>query len=76
IAGGNVIVWGRLRGTVHAGALGDRNAVICALELAPTQLRIADLIARSPADSNVRFPEVARIHDEHIGVDAWEAFRK
>ncbi|HEX7008861.1 MAG TPA: septum site-determining protein MinC, partial [Phycisphaeraceae bacterium] len=43
IAGGSVVVWGRVRGTVHAGALGDRSAQICALELAPTQLRIADL---------------------------------
>jgi septum site-determining protein MinC len=76
IAGGNVIVWGRLRGTVHAGALGDRSAVICALELAPMQLRIADLIARSPADGTVRVPEVARIDGEHIGVEAWEMYRK
>src|SRR5439155_16232339 len=56
IAGGNVIVWGRLSGTVHAGALGDRNAVILALELAPTQLRIADLIARPPDRDSGRLP--------------------
>ena len=45
IAGGSVIVWGRLRGVVHAGADGDENAVVCALEMMPTQLRIAGLVS-------------------------------
>jgi septum site-determining protein MinC len=76
IAGGNVVVWGRLRGTVHAGALGDRGAVICALELAPTQLRIADLIARPPEGGAGQFPEVARVQGDQISVEAWEAYRK
>jgi septum site-determining protein MinC len=76
IAGGNVVVWGRLRGTVHAGALGDRGAVICALELAPTQLRIADLIAVSPGGRIERLPEVARVVDEQISVEVWETYRK
>ncbi|GAB4210191.1 MAG: septum site-determining protein MinC [Roseiflexaceae bacterium] len=76
IAGGNVVVWGRLRGTVHAGALGDRSAVICALELVPMQLRIADLIARMPEGGATRQPEVARVEDERISVEAWESYRK
>lgn len=76
IAGGSVVVWGRLRGTVHAGALGDRGAVICALELSPTQLRIADLIARPPEGRSGRFPEVARVQGGQISVEAWEAYRK
>lgn len=76
IAGGNVIVWGRLRGTVHAGALGDRSALIGALELAPTQLRIADLIARPPEGSSNRYPEVAFVESDQINVEAWDAYRK
>jgi septum site-determining protein MinC len=72
IAGGNVIVWGRLRGTVHAGALGDRSAMICAIELAPTQLRIADLIAVPPAGRAERLPEIARVVDDQISVEAWD----
>jgi septum site-determining protein MinC len=76
IAGGTVVVWGRLRGTVHAGALGDRSAVICALELAPTQLRIADLIARAPEGGAGSFPEVAFVESDQINVEAWEAYRK
>jgi septum site-determining protein MinC len=76
IAGGNVIVWGRLRGTVHAGALGDRGAIIGALELAPTQLRIADLIARSPEGGANAFAEVAFIENDQINVEAWDAYRR
>ncbi len=76
IAGGNVIVWGRLRGTVHAGALGDRSAIIGALELAPTQLRIADLIARAPEGGANTFAEVAFVENDQINVEAWDAYRR
>jgi len=48
VAGGSIIIWGRLRGVVHAGAGGDESAIVCALELSPTQLRIAGEIAISP----------------------------
>jgi septum site-determining protein MinC len=75
IAGGNVLVWGRLRGTVHAGALGDREAIIGALELMPTQLRIADLIARAPEGHAQRQPEIARVVDAQISVETWD-YRK
>jgi len=61
VAGGSVIVWGRLRGVVHAGAEGNENAVVCALELAPTQLRIAGEIAISPKKQGKSQPEVARL---------------
>lgn len=51
IAGGDVVVWGRVRGMIHAGALGDDGAIVCALDLRPTQLRIGGHIATSPPDS-------------------------
>jgi septum site-determining protein MinC len=78
IAGGSVIVWGRLRGLVHAGAMGNDDTVICALELRPTQLRIASCIARTPEDSKKQasVPEVARIDSGHIIVEAWEFYRR
>lgn len=76
IAGGSVVVWGRLRGTVHAGALGDREAVICALELAPTQLRIADLIARPPDGRAEPAPEQARVTGGQISVEAWSGTKR
>ncbi len=74
IAGGNVIVWGRLRGLVHAGAMGEKTAVICALELKPTQLRIADQIAVAPpADSKQEsVPEQAAIRDGQIVAELWK----
>src|SRR5579871_3191685 len=31
IAGGDVLVWGTLRGTVHAGYPGNEEAIVCAL---------------------------------------------
>lgn len=71
IAGGSVVVWGRLRGTVHAGALGDRSAVVCALEMMPSLLRIADQMARTP-DQRPAGPETASIGDDRIVVEAWD----
>jgi septum site-determining protein MinC len=72
IAGGHVVVWGRLRGLVHAGAHGDESAVICALELSPTQLRIAGQIAVPPDDGRRQpTPEQAMIRDGQIVAEAW-----
>lgn len=73
VAGGNVVVWGRLRGVVHAGAGGDETAVICALELSPTQLRIAGQIALSPEREGPARPEVARVREGQIVAEAWTA---
>ena len=72
IATGDIIIWGRLRGMVHAGAEGDTTAIICALDMSPNQLRIADLIATAPTDKrrNIR-PEVASVRNEQIVVEAW-----
>ncbi len=73
IAGGDVVVWGRLRGTVHAGAGGDDDAVVCALVLAPTQLRIGSHIARSPGGERGRriLPEVASLQGDQIVAKPW-----
>ena len=71
IATGNVIVLGLLRGMVHAGSGGSREAFIAALKLKPTQLRIADLIARSPNDPDKAgaFPEIASVREGIIEVN-------
>jgi septum site-determining protein MinC len=73
IAGGDVIVWGKLRGLVHAGAYGDRAAVVCALEMIPTQLRIADLITVSPIGPRdvEPIPEMASIKNGQIVAESW-----
>jgi septum site-determining protein MinC len=74
IAGGHVIVWGSLRGVVHAGAMGSEESRIYALELAPTQLRIAGRIARSPEEKRRRrpTPEMAQIRNGRIEATPWQ----
>jgi septum site-determining protein MinC len=73
VAAGDVIVWGRLRGTVHAGSNGDEHAVVCALDMTPTQLRIAGHIVISPPDKRRKpKPEVALVRDSQIVVEAWQ----
>lgn len=72
IAAGDVLVWGRLRGLVHAGALGNETAVICALDLSPTQLRIADQIAIPPETRRRKAePEQAAIRGGQIVAEPW-----
>lgn len=72
IAGGHVVVWGRMRGLVHAGANGDASAMICALDLAPTQLRIADQIAIDPDHGRqAPVPEQAMIRGGQIVAEPW-----
>lgn len=72
VATGSVVVWGRLRGTVHAGAEGDQAAVVCALDLSPTQLRIASKIATTPQDQVESKPEIARLVDGQIIAEPWK----
>ena len=75
VASGSIVVWGRLRGKAHAGALGDASAVICALELAPTLLRIGDAMARPP-DTRPLGPEMARVTANGIEVAPWESGKR
>lgn len=73
VAGGNIIVWGRLHGLAHAGAWGNREAVVCALDLSPTQLRIADVIAASPAERAAPQPEIASLKGGQLIAEPWDA---
>lgn len=77
---GSIFILGELRGNAFAGAGGDSECVVMALNLNPLQVRIADAIAISPdADKGpkLRFkkkkimsseeePEVAYIDNGHI----------
>ncbi len=74
-AGGSVIVWGRLRGTVQAGANGDLEAVVCALDLQPMQLRIADHIAVPPSKHLKPQPEMARLVNGRVVAESWNVKR-
>lgn len=72
IAGGSIVVWGKLRGLAHAGALGDESTIICALELRPSQLRIAGYISRGPQGTLRKSqPEVAKVVGSTIVAEPW-----
>lgn len=76
IAGGSIDIRGTCRGVVHAGAKGDTSAFIIADRLMPTQIRIANLIARAPdqMDKNERpqRPERACIKNGQIVIEPIE----
>jgi septum site-determining protein MinC len=72
VAGGNIIVWGRIRGVAHAGAFGDESCVICALDLQPAQIRIAGYIGRPPEQTRqTPEPEIASVEGGRIVAEAW-----
>lgn len=67
IAGGSIDVRGTCRGLVHAGAFGDKTAFVVADKLMPSQIRIADLVARAPDEpEQVSRAERAMIKDNMI----------
>ncbi len=52
IAGENIVVLGILRGLAHAGAKGNKDAVIEASEIEAAQIRIADKVKEIEKDTN------------------------
>lgn len=48
MAGGNIFIMGALKGIAHAGCLGNKQAIIAACVMKPSQLRISDCINRAP----------------------------
>jgi len=69
---GSVIIWGRLRGAVHAGSGGDAEAVVCSLEIAPMRLQIADQVWERPTGDLESRPGMAIIRDGGIVIEAWQ----
>lgn len=51
---GDIFILGALRGMAHAGMEGNEAAVIAASLMAPTQLRIAEVISRPPDEWETR----------------------
>lgn len=72
VAGGDILVFGGLRGTAHASAYDDDSfdRVIVALQMQPMQLRIGSVISRG-SDEVVRGAEIARIENRRIIVEAF-----
>lgn len=74
IAKGNVIILGSLKGTVYAGANGNEDAFVVALEMAPIQIRIGDTIARcNETGTKIKpispDPMIAFVEDENIYIE-------
>ena len=74
VAVGDIVVFGSLRGVAHAGASGDANARVFALDLSATQLRIATCIAAddSQAKKASVAPEAAVVRDGRIVIVAYD----
>ncbi|MDD3839619.1 MAG: septum site-determining protein MinC [Clostridia bacterium] len=68
IASGNIMIMGLFRGIAHAGVDGNRDCFVAAYYLQPTQLRISNVIARCPDNSNLSVkpdcPEIAYINED------------
>ena len=70
---GSVIIMGTVRGIIQAGAGGDYGAFIAAYKMQPSQLRIGDIITRSPEGlgSKSDNPEIALVKQGMIVVEPY-----
>ncbi len=64
IAGGNIMVLGALRGLAHAGANGNKRAIISANYIDVTQIRIANLVTEV-AEKTSKCP-VCKVENDEI----------
>lgn len=75
IAGGNVTVMGNLFGTVHAGAGGNRSAVVIAMKLMPEKLLISDVSAVVKQSTVKRIlggkPEIAYVARNAVKIEQY-----
>lgn len=81
IAKGDILVMGNLFGLAHAGARGDIESFILAFNLNPTQLRIADCVARPPEEEKLAskkeiFPEIAYLKDGKVIIEKYRTLKK
>jgi len=70
-AAGSIMVMGNMRGIAHSGTQGDYNTFIAAFRLEPMQLRIGDIITRSPDGKKYKsdVPEMAVVRRGMIIVE-------
>lgn len=72
VSKGNIIVLGSLKGNAFAGATGNTNSFVVALDMSPTQIRIADTIARAPdkpVKSEAKEAKIAFLEDGNIYIE-------
>lgn len=66
IAGENIIVLGELRGLAHAGAKGNRKAIIAANTIDCPQIRIADKIKEFEREEIIKSYAYVSENDEIV----------
>lgn len=69
IAGENIVIVGTLRGMAHAGAKGNRKAMISAVSIEAPQLRIADIIKESEKEEEQERKTYAYIEENKIIIE-------
>ncbi len=72
VSKGNIIILGALKGNAFAGATGNTNSFVVALDMSPTQIRIADAIARAPdkpVKEEVKETKIAFLEDGNIYIE-------
>lgn len=74
VAKGNIIILGSLKGNVYSGANGNEDAFVVALEMAPMQIRIGSVIARSNDSTGKQKPMgngpmIAFVEDGNIYIE-------
>jgi len=79
-AGGDIIVFGVLRGAVFAGSIGNNDkAVIGSLRMEPVQVGIGQYLSRSPditevaaeSTQSAAYPEIARVENGQIIIESY-----
>ena len=66
IATGNIFVMGKVKGMLHAGANGNKNCIITALNIFATQIRIAGVISCVPEDKIINQASRVYIDDDRL----------
>ena len=69
IAADNVVVLGILRGLAHAGAKGNRKAIIAAAQIEAPQIRIANVVKEMEKEDNSQRKTYAYMEGENIVIE-------
>lgn len=77
IAKGNVVVLGTLKGNIYAGADGNEDAFVVAIDMDPMQIKIGDVIARCSDGGSIgkvktHEPRIAYVDDGNIYIEKLE----
>lgn len=77
VANGNIVILGCLKGNAFAGASGDSDAFVMALEMDPMQIQIAEVIARcsdgtKKSKNKAQEPKIAYVEDGNIYIEKFE----